>query len=102
MARYISGQPQDYTTNQTVIADKNVLNFDSYNNIISVYTPNEIFFYINGSLVSQIANEMNDVENTTNNIDITLGRRMNQNNRFFIAKITISFRSGFFMRNDVD
>ena len=86
-ARYISGQPQNYTTNQTVIANKNLLNSDSYNNIISIYTPNEIFLYVNGSLVAQIENEMNDGGNTTNNLDITLGRRMSVNDRFFRGDI---------------
>ena len=86
-ARYISGTPEDYTTNQTVTADKNLLSSDSYNNIVSIYTPNEIYLYVNGSLVAQIANEMNDGGNTTNNSDITLGRRMNRNGRFFRGDI---------------
>ena len=86
-ARYIGGFPQNQTTNQTVIADKNLLDTDLYNNIVTIYTPNEIFLYVNGSLVAQIANEMNEGGNTTNNSDITLGRRISSNNRFFKGNI---------------
>jgi uncharacterized protein (TIGR02145 family) len=86
-ARYIGGHPQDHTTNQTVRSNSNVLNPDIYNNIISIYTPDVIFLYVNGNLVSQIKNEMNDGGNTSNDIDITLGRRLNRNDRFFRGDI---------------
>ena len=86
-ARYIGGQPQDYTTSQTTTTNPNILNSELYNNIVSVYTPNQILLYVNGNLVSQSTNNMNNGGNTSNGVDITLGRRLNSNNRFFTGKI---------------
>jgi gliding motility-associated-like protein len=85
--RYIGGWPQDQSRTQATPYDSSIVAQEMFLHLLSVYTPDTIYLYVNGVLRSSQENLMIASGNTGNTYPLTIGRRGNSASRFFKGKI---------------